>query len=207
MGPSLPLSLFDLCLIPEHDSPPQRPNVVPTLGALNNLTPTGAHTPDQGLILVGGPSSHFQWDSPAITRQIRELVQDRPEMKWALTTSRRTPADFPGLLDGNTLDIHPVETTPPGWLEDRLSQAGEVWVTPDSVSMVYEALTAGCRVGLLDLPAKADSRVASGVMSLMAKGRVSVFPERTAKRGPLTVTAPLMEAGRCAELIRKKWFT
>lgn len=207
MRPSLPLGLFDLCLIPEHDAPPQRPNIVPTLGALNNLTPSGNHAPNQGLILVGGPSSHFQWDSSAIARQIRALAQTHGELKWRLTTSRRTPADFLGTLDGNALDVHPVETTPPGWLEDQLSQAGEVWVTPDSVSMVYEALTAGCRVGLLDLPAKPGSRVASGVMSLSAKGYVSMYPQPIVKRGLGTAVPPLLEAQRCAELILKKWFS
>lgn len=206
MRPSLPLGLFDLCLIPEHDAPPQRPDIVPTLGALNNLTPRGNHAPNQGLILVGGPSGHFQWDSPAIARQIGELVQTRGDMKWSLTTSRRTPADFLDALDGNALDIHPVETTPPGWLEDRLAQAGEVWVTPDSVSMVYEALTAGCRVGLLALPPKAGSRVANGVLSLIAQGYVTQFPAGAPLDALPPPPAPLMEAQRCAELILRKWF-
>lgn len=202
MGPSLPLGLFDLCLIPEHDSPPQRPNVVPTLGALNTLRPTDTHAPDRGLILVGGPSGHFRWDSRAVARQIGELVKSRGEMAWTLTTSRRTPADFLGTLDIGTLDIRPMETTAPGWLEDRLAEAGEVWITPDSVSMVYEALTAGCGVGLFELPANAGSRVAGGVMSLLAKGHVSRISQGTVANTP----APLNEADRCARLIINKWF-
>lgn len=200
MRPSLPLALFDLCLIPEHDAPPPRENVVTTLGALNPLTAAGEHRTDLGLILVGGPSSHFQWDAAAVTRQIGELTRSRPEVAWSLTTSRRTPVGFLDSLDVAHLDIHPVEATPSGWLEDRLAQSGEVWVTPDSVSMVYEALTAGCRVGLLDLPARAGSRVARGVETLKARGLVSMRPHVP---GP---AVSLDEAGRCAGIILEKWF-
>ena len=39
MRPSLPPGLFDLCLIPEHDAPPARPNVLATRGALNRIQP------------------------------------------------------------------------------------------------------------------------------------------------------------------------
>ncbi len=201
MRPSLPLRLFDLCLIPEHDAPPLRANVVSTLGALNNLTPRAGHIPDRGLILVGGPSGHFHWDSWAVARQIGELVRSRTDMTWTLTTSRRTPPEFLGNLEAAPLERCPVETTPPGWLEDRLDRSGEVWVTPDSVSMVYEALTAGCRVGLLDLPARRGSRVARGVMELKAKGIVSSFP--LAPPSP----SPLDEAGRCAAIILERWFS
>jgi hypothetical protein len=67
--------------------------------------------------------------------------------------------------------------------------------------MVYEALTAGCRVGLLDLPEKAHSRVAKGVMGLKAKGLVSQFPS-----APRQAT-PLKEASRCAAIILGRWFS
>jgi hypothetical protein len=204
MRPSLPLALFDLCLIPEHDAPPRRANVIPTLGALNNLIPQGRHVPDQGLILVGGPSGHFQWDSRAVARQIGELVRTRTDMAWTLTTSRRTPPEFLGHLDAAPLELCPVETTPPGWLEDRLHRAGEAWVTPDSVSMVYEALTAGCRVGLFDLPARPGSRVARGVMDLKSKGYVSAFPSGPDR--PVVAGVILNEADRCARIILEKWF-
>lgn len=201
MKPSLPLALFDLCLIPEHDAPPPRPNVIPTLGALNDVAPGGEHDPPRGLILVGGPSPHFRWDSRAIARQIIELTRARPELDWRLTTSRRTPADFLDGLDAGGLELFPAEATPPGWLERQLAEAGEAWVTPDSVSMVYEALTSGCRVGLFDLPAVHGSRVAKGVMALEAQGRVATFPQH-----PPAKPLALAEAARCAGLILEKWF-
>ena len=68
MRPSLPLTLFDLCLIPEHDLPPVGPNVLATRGALNRIRPSSTLEPDRGLLLIGGPSAHFGWDDAGLRR-------------------------------------------------------------------------------------------------------------------------------------------
>ena len=201
MRPSLPLSWFDLCLIPEHDDAPRRKNVIPTKGAITPLKPCSNHDPGRGLVLVGGPSQHFKWQSHAVTQQIMTLVTERPDLDWTLTTSRRTPPDFLSGLNSPHLHVLPADATPPGWLETQLGLAGEVWVTPDSVSMVYEALTAGCRVGLFDLPAMDGSRVAKGVTNLILEGYVVQFSPNTMSILQATKTPPLDEAQRCARLI------
>ncbi len=94
MRPSLPLSLFDLCLIPEHDAPPARRNVLATRGALNRIQPSATLEPSRGLLLIGGPSAHFAWDNENLYRQIAAIVAADPAIHWTLTTSRRTPAGF-----------------------------------------------------------------------------------------------------------------
>lgn len=207
MKPSLPLSLFDLCLIPEHDAPPDRVNVIPTIGALNNLTDGKNHDASRGLFLVGGPSPHFRWDSETIRDQIMRVAAESPGTRWVLSTSRRTP---PGFLDGlraaSGIECFPVEETGPGWLEAQLNRADRVWSTPDSVSMVYEALSAGCHVCLFDLAPVPGSRVARGVGKLVAEAYVETFDARLASAGSLPMHAALDEAGRCAGLIMKRWF-
>jgi mitochondrial fission protein ELM1 len=50
------------------------------------------------------------------------------------------------------LTIVPFAATSPDWLPTQLARADQAWVTADSVSMVYEALTAGAAVGVLDVP-------------------------------------------------------
>ncbi len=76
-----------------------------------------------------------------------------------------------------------------------------VWVTADSVSMVYESLTAGCRVGLIELtPAAGDSRVMRGMAKLVETQRVTPFGEWSRQRG-MFPAAPLDEAGRVADLL------
>lgn len=209
MRPSLPLGLFDLCLIPDHDRPPKHADVVATRGVLNAVNPSRRHDPSQGLILVGGPSSHFAWDNLDIARQINAIVSKSPQINWQLTTSRRTPADFLAalaMLQTANLASHPGDTTPPGWLEATLATAGQAWVSEDSVSMLYEALTAGCAVGLLQVPKRRDNRVAHGVERLIRDGWVMPFASWRPEQ-PLVAAPELFdEADRCARLILGRWF-
>lgn len=206
MRPSLPLSLFDLCLIPDHDRPPARANVIATRGALNTVTPSREHAPGRGLLLIGGPSAHYRWDDRRVAGQVAEIVNAAATVQWTLTTSRRTPAAF---LDGLgrcvNLEVVPGDRTPAGWLDDRLAESGPVWVSPDSVSMVYEALTAGCAVGLLDLEADPASRVARGVAGLTAAGLVTPLPAWRAGHALAAPAEPFDEAARCARLILERW--
>lgn len=207
MQPSLPSRLFDLCLIPAHDEPAAAPNVVTTRGALNAVTPSRQHRPELGLILVGGPSSHYAWGNQRVADQIEQLTRRNPEVQWRLTTSRRTPADFLAQLPpAANLEVFPVEATPPGWLEAELAQAGQAWVSEDSVSMVYEALTAGCAVGLLRLPASPDNRVGRGVERLIREGWVTPFEAWQPEQPMLSAPEGFDEADRCARRILADWF-
>lgn len=206
MRPSLPLGLFDLCLIPEHDRSPARANVILTRGALNTVVPSADHDPGRGLILIGGPSTHYRWDDRRVAGQVGEIAAAAPGVHWTLTTSRRTPASFlPALAAWPNLRIAQVDQTPAGWLEAELAASGPVWVSPDSVSMVYEALTAGCAVGLLDLTADPDSRVARGMAGLTAAGLVTPLAVWRAGQTLAAPAAPFDEADRCARLILARW--
>lgn len=205
MKPSLPLSWFDLCLIPQHDTPSTSANVIVTQGALNCVTPSVQHDPSLGLILIGGPSPHFQWNTDSVQLQIRTLVNQHPNLRWRLTTSRRTPADFLDSLAALDIECISSDVTEPGWLEAQLQVVGVACVTPDSVSMVYEALTAGCRVGLFDLAAIAGSRVAKGVLGLQANGQVVATSALATRLGNNRQLPHFNEAERCAGIIEKRW--
>jgi len=216
MRPSLPLSLFDLCVIPEHDSPPARANVLITRGALNRIQTSAALEPDRGLLLIGGPSPHFGWDDTGLYRQIATVLAATAEMRWTLTTSRRTPPSFlAGMTNGEAdpmtgprgiLRIVPVDETGPDWLPAQLARASQVWVTADSVSMVYEALSAGAAVGVLEVPQNRSNRVSRGLARLAAQGWVTAFEDwrRTSRlsRPP----SALDEAARSARWIVERWF-
>ena len=208
MRPSLPLGLFDLCLIPEHDRPPQRSNVIATRGALNAVAATGKNRPDRGLILVGGPSAHFAWDDRVVADQVLAVVQANSAVSWQLTTSRRTPAGFLAGLPADlpvNLGMAPHTATPAGWLEEQLCESGQTWVTEDSMSMLYEALTAGCAVGLLRLPCRRPNRISLGVEGLVHDGWVTPY-ETWQDSGTLPPPrSHFNEAARCAQLILAKW--
>ncbi len=209
MHPTLPLGLFDLCLIPEHDAPPSRANVLATRGALNRIQLSTTLDPQQGLLLIGGPSAHFGWDDSGVRQQIAALVAADSTIHWMLTTSRRTPRDFlealAAMAEGR-LTVVPVAATGPDWLPAQLARAGQTWVTADSVSMVYEALTAGGRVGILEVPRRRPSRISRGLDALIVEGWVTSFADW--QRGARLQRPPgvFNEAERCARWIVERWF-
>lgn len=201
MKPSLPLSLFDQCYIPAADGIRERGNVVCTEGALNRIVPSDRLDSRKGLILIGGPSDHFDWSTTEVLDQVTEVIRKSPEVSWTLTTSRRTPADFVAQwrLRAVAGQLIPAEETGPQWLPEQLSTAGTVWVTADSVSMLFEALTAGGNVGLLELSNRKATRVTRGVESLVQKQRVQPFTQWKAKSFTGLLSQSLCESARCAE--------
>lgn len=210
MKPSLPRGLFDLCLIPQHDGVTPSKSVILTHGALNTMH-HGARRGDAGvgLILLGGLSRHYQWHDAEILAAVRQLASEMPQLDWTLTTSPRTPSSLLAELAQLSLPnlrVVPFQQTTQAWLSDVLARAGQVWVTPDSVSMVYEALTSGAAVGVFDLPQRRASRVVKGLDRLVQSGWVTRFrnwqPGQTLPR----LGRELNEAARCAKWIKQFWY-
>ncbi len=204
MKPSLPRSAFDLCIVPEHDGVAPDDRTLVSEGALNRIRPSppADRTAARGLILIGGVSPHFEWDSDAILLQIRSILARTPDMEWTLTTSRRTPEDFLAHLPADSrLAVVPHTATSPDWLPAQLAQSGTVWVTPDSASMVFEALSAGADVGVFDLPVNPKSRVGWAISRLADANRITRFVNWCAHGTLYPNVQPLAEADRCARWI------
>ncbi|MFV0277828.1 MAG: mitochondrial fission ELM1 family protein [Parahaliea sp.] len=173
MKPSLPHRLFDLCIVPRHDLPRPGPRVLPTRGTLNDIRPATDPDPGRALILIGGPSRHHGWDDAQMLAQLRELLAALPALQWSLTTSRRTPDSFlmaVTRLNNERLTIMPVELATRDWLLEQYRRCATVWVSEDSVSMVYEALATGAAVGVLAVPRQQQSRVSRGLDQLLESG-------------------------------------
>ena len=208
MRPSLPLQLFDLCLIPEHDTPPNYPNVLATRGALNRILPSATLKSDRGLLLIGGPSAHFAWNDANVCQQIAAIITADPVTHWTLTTSRRTPSSFLEAfpdVSNPQLTVVPVTQTGPDWLPDQLACTGQVWVTADSMSMVYEALIAGAAVGVLEVPQQCDNRISRELDRLTDDGWVTLFTDWQRDRQLHPLAQTFCEAERCARWIVDRW--
>lgn len=209
MRPSLPLPLFDLCLIPHHDGVGPRGNVVVTEGALNTLAASTRQEARRGLILVGGVSAHYAWNGTEVLGQIEQAIAGSPPVAWQITDSRRTPPTTSRALAAlrrGEVEFKPWQETAPDWLSSELDRAAVVWVTADSVSMVYEALTAGAAVGLIELPARRGDRLAGGIRQLIEERRAVTFSDWRRGTRLQPPAPPLDEAGRCARLILGRWF-
>ena len=205
MRPSPPIGWFDYAIIPEHDAAPSRSNVITTKGVLNPIRASRDLDPGRGLILIGGPSKHHGWDGDSIVKQVCLVLERYSDVNWTLTTSRRTPERMVKVLDAldsSSLEVVPFAETGPGWVADHLASCGKVWVSEDSVSMVFEALSSGAAVGLVEVPTRnRGSRVIRAIDGLKAEG---FFISPNFVSGETSARAPLAEADRVADLILKR---
>ena len=208
MRPSLPRMWFDVCVLPEHDGIAGA-NIITTRGALNVIVPSQAQDPQVGLILVGGPSRHYGWSDTGAVQQVTDIVQRDTSISWTLSTSRRTPMRTLALLQKITapnLTVVPYIQTDSLWLPRELARAARVWVSEDSVSMVYEALTAGAATGLIMAPRRRANRISRGIDALVRDRLLMPFPAWHQGATLAPPALPFNEAARVAAWIRTTWF-
>lgn len=204
---------MDLCFVPEHDQIRPSSNIFITMGPPNPTAFTDAHDPENGLILVGGydKRSH-RWDSNATGVQIKSIVEKDRSIQWTISSSPRTPEDMVQLLEAmagerSNVDFISSEATPEGWIEKAYGKSLMVWVTADSISMIYEALTAGCRVGILPVQwLKQNSKFRRNEKDLIEKKWVQTYDMWYAGKEMVTNRIQLNESNRCAKEILRRWW-
>ncbi len=207
MKPSFPTRCFDLCFVPRHDGVATGPHVETTEGVLNDIVPGPRERPGPAVVLVGGPSKHHGWDEAGLLRQVASIVFGSRARDLVLTDSRRTPATTTtALARFARAGVRFVSHRDVGadWLRDSLAQAPVAWVTADSVSMLFEALTAGCAVGVLEVPAIRADRISRIAPGLLREGRVSSLASWLASGELPPPPEPLAEAARCAAVVQAR---
>ena len=206
MRPSFPRHWVDLAVIPAHDQVAAQANTLVTQGVLNAIEPSELPDAHNGLMLIGGPSRHYHWQSSTLISQILTLVDEYSDRDWTLATSRRTPAHFVDELRRQRCErltvLTPEQTE---GLAAVLARHQLVWATPDSVSMVYESLTAGRPTGVFALAAKRSHRVVRGLNALVDCRQVWPWSQRHRFMETLPQPAPLWEADRAAQWLWSIW--
>lgn len=204
MKPQYPLSLFDWCVIPEHDGVENKHNVIHTVGALNDFQPIDASSGDFDLVLLGGRSKEFSWSDQSVFNQILR-IQELTSAKVVVSGSRRTPASFFDFFKGkhfSSIECLAVDELGPHWYVEHLLAARRVWVTMDSVNMIYEALSAGKFVGVIELPVIKTGRVFKGFKGLLKRNWIRPLSKLNTDKDFLNIELPeLREAGRVAGII------
>lgn len=176
MKPNFPVNWFDYAIIPQHDGVKESMHVITTQGALNPIVNENRHQPNRILIALGGNSKRHQWNDEKVLSSIQRLVENNIHATFILTTSRRTPDTFLETLAQQNfyskLQIFPVEHTPQGWVFEEMQKAEAVWVTEDSVSMIFEALTAGCKVGIIKINRLKEDRITCSIDQIIQSNLV-----------------------------------
>lgn len=199
---------FDLCFVPEHDGIQESVNVMHTVGAPNCCRDLGRHREDRGLIAIGGiDAKSHRWDSLAMIAMVRTIVEQENGVNWTLTTSPRTPAVTADSLaklarQYSHAEFRDFRKTPRGWIEAQYAESAIAWVSGDSISMLYEALSAGCRVGLLPVEWHSSRGKFQKNQELLLDKKL-IVPFRRWQEGERwrATTTQLNEAQRCAERI------
>lgn len=206
MEPTWPKFLFDLCVLPQHDAEgvDNSSRVITTLGALNRLPEQRPVKQNRGVVLIGGPSKSHGWSAEQTAAAVGTVIAASPELAWTISDSRRTPADFLDQLRAQqlTAEIISHQQTKPDWLPAQLMAAQEAWATEDSVSMIFEAVTAGARTGILPAPVTNSSAdPVRAMQKLVHDGYATHYETWTRNGRRLPAPKPLHETGRCADLV------
>ncbi|GAA5443112.1 hypothetical protein Misp06_01288 [Microbulbifer sp. NBRC 101763] len=179
--PQLPFRWFDFSIVPEHDRPPPLDNVILSQGALTGPLPQGSKKSGRGLILLGGPSSHYLWDDSSLHHQVDQLLQQ--PLKWQLSNSRRTPESTITSLLVDNVQMVDWRTCSPMWLQEEMAAAEQIWVSEDSISMLFESLQSSAQVGVIRVPSRARSnKVRAAVQRLVDQGIISDQVAEVAKQ-------------------------
>ena len=207
------IKMFDLCFVPNHDRPGPGENIFLTVGPPNISENKQIHRKDTGLILVGGidEKSHV-WDSDKICGVVEQIVSSASAtVNWTISSSPRTPQEMDAKLsrfaDGrDNVSFFRFAHTQKGWVEEQYDMSGIVWVTADSLSMVYEALTAGCTTGII--PVKWKQKVNKFAFSeqYLYDHKIAIsYDDWRQNKDRIRSGSGLNESDRCAREILRRW--
>ena len=195
MKPSLPLMFFDLCIIPKHDGIKNGANVINTQSSLVRFNSNLKKKENIGLILIGGPSKHYFWDSKTVLEEICKISKKFKFRRLLLSTSRRTPFDFLDKLNElkiSNIKVYEYSKIKSDWLDRRINKVKNIWVTNDSYSMITEALASGADIEIIDLKVKQDSKLSK---------EIKVIKNNIKRKIPIQNEAKVV-----AKFIKKIWF-
>jgi uncharacterized protein len=206
------IRMFDLCFVPNHDRPGPGENIFLTVGPPNISENKQIHRKDTGLILVGGvdEKSHV-WDSDKICGYIEQIVSESVTLNWTISSSPRTPREMETKISRfaagrENVSFFRFADTQKGWVEKQYDISGRVWVTADSLSMVYEALTAGCATGIIPVEWKqTENKFAFSEQYLYSHKIAVSYDTWKQNKDHITSGSGLNESDKCAREILRRW--
>lgn len=178
---------FDL-----HLTTPQYPatgneNVVELPLPIGNPAKAAQPTPDEldwlraysrprRLIAVGGPARHWELDHAALTSAVEALGDKNDSGSVIVATSARTRAKTRRRLEASLAGEQAAVVEAFPRFAVLLSEADEIYVTADSVSMISEAVLTGKPVGIIPIRRSVRGQVARWLFEPFGKMTLPNFP-------------------------------
>lgn len=201
MRPSmLPLSAFDLVILPMHDiKGGEGDNVISIYTSPNTCLPENIEQEghdfayhnginrnyDLWALFIGGPSKVRDFPSDKVMPIVESILESARDSnsRLLISTSRRTETECENLLkdlqkkyESATAFLQIYSENPISTMRPILALSNRVFITEDSVSMVSEALWANRRVAVIELPAKtgdSNDKISRFKSHLIEKGLIS----------------------------------
>ncbi|MFN2355088.1 MAG: ELM1/GtrOC1 family putative glycosyltransferase [Desulfopila sp.] len=202
---------FDLIFAPQHDNVGHAENIFTTIGPPGVTWNKTNHLPERVLVLIGGPAkNNLVWRTDHIVESVTKIARQNLDKVIVVSSSPRTPLQTVAALTTLAdefchLYFYDYRQTPNGWVEQEYDRCAQVWVTGDSMSMMYEALSSGCRVGLIPVQwRRTHSKYIRSEQYLKKQGFIVDLHAYLHGIAEWKNETQLNEASRCAdEIIRR----
>jgi len=195
----------DLCIAPARDGVRASSRLIATRGLLPPPSAPRVKIAGTGLMVVGGPTLYYHWSDDQLMAQIAEVLSRHPDCRWYLATTAQTPAETEQrlrALGGPNVFCIPYHEVDPHWLDNRIQDAEQVWLSEDNLNLIYQALTAGAATGVFTMPRRKPNLEATAL-----EGLVVFFPAWREGQALHAPQPPFNESARCAIEIYQRWLS
>ena len=143
LRPTFNTKKFDLVVAPEHDYHDRK---IPTNSLLfkGSLCKTSLVKPENNklVICIGGPIKNVPFEKKLLIDNLKYIIDTHQQFKISIFNSRRTPYDVWSEISSNeNIKLHDSQSTDFNFFNSSLVLASKKFITPDSISMIFESLS------------------------------------------------------------------
>ena len=143
LRPTFNAKKFDVIVAPEHDYHDRK---MPTNSLLfkGSLCKTSLVKPDNNklVVCIGGPIKNVPFEKRVLGDNLKYIIDTHQQFKISIFNSRRTPDDvWSEISCYENIKLHDSNDTDFNFFNQSLVSASKKFITPDSISMIFESLS------------------------------------------------------------------
>ena len=143
LRPTFNAKKFDIIVAPEHDYYDRK---MPTNSLLfkGSLCKTSLLKPENNklVVCIGGPIKNVPFEKRILIDNLKYIINTHQQYKISIFNSRRTPDDvWSEIPCYKNIRLYDSEDTDFNFFNSNLVSASKKFITPDSISMIFESLS------------------------------------------------------------------
>ena len=143
LRPTFNAKKFDVIVAPEHDYHDRK---MPTNSLLfkGSLCKTSLVKPENNklVVCIGGPIKNVPFEKRVLIDNLKFIIDTHQQFKISIFNSRRTPDDvWSEISCYENIKLHDSNDTDFNFFNQSLVSASKKFITPDSISMIFESLS------------------------------------------------------------------